>query len=130
MTEYKISEKTQLDLKEMREIMGFQTYEQFFIWIIDELKASRLPRLQRTPKECEKGSRATCWHCGKQFTKIEQCPICFLYYCPSCGKCGCTLSAETKNAVYLTIKTFTGIDLRKLLPKTPRQIEDETEAKP
>ena len=51
----------------------------------------------------EKGLTARCWHCGKDFIKRKECPECRLIVCPHCSKCGCQLTPEARQAVWITL---------------------------
>jgi hypothetical protein len=51
---------------------------------------------------------AKCFHCGEIFEKTNECPKCHLYICPKCGKCGCQLSEEARNAVYCVLESIFG----------------------
>jgi hypothetical protein len=51
---------------------------------------------------------AKCFHCGAIFEKTSECPKCHLYVCPKCGKCGCQLSEEARNAVYCVLESVFG----------------------
>lgn len=54
--------------------------------------------------DMELGWETDCWFCREAFTKSDHCPECDLYKCPYCGKCGCDLSEEARNAVLITLK--------------------------
>ena len=58
----------------------------------------------------ELGLVATCWHCRRTFTKKNECEKCLLIICPNCGKCGCQLSFEARDAVYITLKAVLKTD--------------------
>jgi len=49
-----------------------------------------------------------CWSCGELFIKNNECKICRLFICPACGKCGCQLSKEARNAVYCVLEAVFG----------------------
>ena len=51
---------------------------------------------------------AKCFHCGRVFEKTRECKKCRLYICPHCGKCGCQLSDEARNAVYCVLESVFG----------------------
>ena len=40
----KLTKKTQKRLRNMREIMGFSTYDKMLEWILDSLESKRLPQ--------------------------------------------------------------------------------------
>ena len=67
-----------------------------------------LPPPKETHQNPEYRIHAKCWFCGKTFEKTNECPKCHLYICPHCGKCGCQLSDEARNAVYCVLESIFG----------------------
>lgn len=51
---------------------------------------------------------AKCWHCGEVFQKSQECSKCRLFLCSACGKCGCQLTEEARNAVYCVLEAVFG----------------------
>ena len=54
-------------------------------------------------KSPEKGLLAACWFCKHTFKKAKECKECRLFVCPNCGKCGCSLTPEAREAVWITL---------------------------
>lgn len=57
----------------------------------------------------EFGFKAECFICHGIFEKRDECSQCHLFKCPKCGKCGCDLSIETREAIYAVLRTVFGV---------------------
>ncbi len=44
--------------------------------------------------EIERGLRAVCWFCDREFVKAIYCHVCGFYRCGWCGKCACDIPRD------------------------------------
>jgi len=72
----KLSNETQKRLQKMRKEMGFQSYEDFFQWILDCLENNRIPSEEELVEseimEIDKEVQPRiCPNCGREFEGLE-----------------------------------------------------------
>lgn len=58
-------------------------------------------------QEAGQGLEAECWFCDQVFVKTAWHPVCQLWICPFCLKCGCDLDPFTKQAIEKTYRALT-----------------------